>query len=264
MNPFEYESNLNPMLYNYLCSLRLKIILWTLSLLNHMPRRFKLNGYTVTFDSSVSHPRPLPGLSFFPLFKAAASEVSQHHSVLEMGAGAGIWSLMCLEKHAQVSASDLPHVCLNGLLETSQRAGFTLPHLYYGDLFDSIPSQYFDHIFFNPPFHFHSAQHHQLPYCAGEDGDVLNRFMLHIRPFFHKNSVGWLILPTLEFKLWAKICLKKNESFKSPLVSTITPILNINELVEKTFLSFGFKGSLYTTQWVPLLGRLLLIRFTLP
>jgi methylase of polypeptide subunit release factors len=124
-----------------------------------MPRRFTLNGYTVTFHTSVSHPRPLPGLSFFPLFRSASSEVVEHHSVLEMGAGAGIWSLLCLEQKAQVSASDLPSVCLDGLVQTSTNAGFSKPTLYYGDLFESIPKQSFDHIFFNPPFHFHTIHH---------------------------------------------------------------------------------------------------------
>ena len=153
-----------------LSRLRLTLILWTLRILNKMPRRFKFNGYWVTFDDSVSHPRPLPGLSFFPLFHSASQEVKQDQSVLEMGAGAGIWSLMCLEKKAHVSASDLPLVCLDGLIHTCERAGLHRPHLYYGDLFESIPAQQFDHIFFNPPFHFHTAQHHQIAYCAGEDG----------------------------------------------------------------------------------------------
>ena len=136
-----------------LSALRLRCILSILHLLNKMPRRFRLNGYTVTFHQSVSHPQPLPGLSFFPLFREASSEVLAHHSVLEMGAGAGVWSLMCLEKQATVSASDLPSVCLDGLIQTSHRAGFNKPILYYGDLFESIPPQKFDHIFFNNVFH---------------------------------------------------------------------------------------------------------------
>ena len=62
-------------------------------------------GEDLLIGEGVSWPSPLPGLSFAPLFNASAAHVSSGASVLEVGAGSGVWSLCCLRRGAQVSAA---------------------------------------------------------------------------------------------------------------------------------------------------------------
>lgn len=235
--------------------IRVWMILKFLALLNRMPNRFKLNGYWIEFDPSVSHPCPLPGLSFLKLFRSAADQVQPNQSVLEMGVGAGVWSFLCLEKHAQVHGSDLPSVNLKGLIKSSQRAGFQKPTLYQGDLFESVPDITFDHLFFNPPFHFYDIPSSSA-YCMGSEGLLLNRFLETLPQYLHPQGSTWLILPLWELRIWTK----KNESFyPSSFSFKNMHFANIQEWIASVFSPFALNASLHQSQWTPLIGRILLI-----
>ena len=134
--------------------LRHNRIKFSLKFLSYRPKSIMLDGEPLHFDESVSHPRPLPLLHFFKLFRSSSRQVFAHQSVLEMGAGAGVWSWLCLHRKAHVTATDLKEVSLRGLQDSAYQAGFNNLDIYYGDLFENITKRSFDHIFFNPPFHF--------------------------------------------------------------------------------------------------------------
>ena len=146
-------------------NLRLFILRHSLRLLNFVSKRFTRKDQTlphlirgqcgrtsVLLGRSVSHPSPIWGLNFSHLFECAAAHVGSKARVLEIGAGAGVWSLLCLERGALVTASDLADVDLSGLQEMAKR-NQTQIDIRYGDLFEAIQDECFHHIFFNPPFH---------------------------------------------------------------------------------------------------------------
>ena len=116
--------------------------------------------------------------------------------VLEMGAGAGVWSLLCAKRSAQVTASDLVGVDLSGLemlikLENQSK--------YNGDLFEKLNNQHFDHIFFNPPFHHAPAKNIEQAYfmAIGQGSFGFYR----ISQYLSQNGQVWLILQKHEAQL---------------------------------------------------------------
>ena len=85
----------------FLIKTNLKLLNWLgrywASMDQQMPQYQVINcaGLKLLISNTVSNPAPLPGLHFITLFKSSAAHVSNQARVLEMGAGAGVWSLLC-------------------------------------------------------------------------------------------------------------------------------------------------------------------------
>ncbi len=195
-----------------------------------------IEGIELVIKKHQTNPMPftfLPQASFLGLFKKAVDFISSGNEVLEMGAGCGLWGLLCLKKGAQVSFSDLTDVDLSSILESAQRNHFPLPELYQGDLFaDSrLQGKRFDHILFNPPFHLGSPKNiAEQAYLGGENGSVLLRFFEQVPDYLHAQSKVYLILPKIEYQF-----------FQSKIKE-------------------GFHINTIAKQWVPLLGTCLLLQ----
>ncbi len=73
-------------------------------------------------------------------------------SVLELGCGSGIISLLCASKGAIVTASDINKIALQKLKEASAANDLAVDVI-YSNLFESISSTFFDYIIINPPYY---------------------------------------------------------------------------------------------------------------
>lgn len=218
--------------------LRLFLIKTNLKLLNRLGRLWttpdqKINKYQVVncagleilISETVSNPAPLPGLHFVTLFKSSAAHVSQEARVLEMGAGAGVWSLLCAKRGAQVTASDLVGVDLSGLEKSAHQIGKSI-EIYNGDLFEKLNNQRFDHIFFNPPFHHAPAKNiREQAYFGGDKGKVVSRFLQESPKYLNQNGQVWLILPKHEAQLHQEALdqwlVSEVQSIYLPLLGTV-------------------------------------------
>ena len=203
-----------PLLKNYE-SFRLSLIRLNLRLLHKLAQYISVHdpslpkyqkatcaGLDLLLDHTVSHPAPLPGLSFASLFEQSAQHIGQQARVLEMGAGAGVWSLLCAQRGARVTANDLPEVNLSGLKESAQRLGITIETT-YGDLFEALAGRTFDHIFFNPPFHHSPARNlAEKAYFGGQENNVVIRFLQKAPSYLTADGIVWLILPKHEEKIY--------------------------------------------------------------
>ena len=208
------QTNTKSAMLPYFAKLRLFLIKTHLKLLRRIAQSFtsldqKLPQYRVVncaglellIGDGVSNPAPLPGLHFVTLFKSSVAHIGKGAQVLEMGAGAGVWSLLCAQKGAKVSASDLDGIDLSGLQKSAHRYGKSI-QVYNGDLFEKLGKYRFDHIFFNPPFH--HAQPKDLSeqaYFGGQFGNVVARFLKESPHYLKANGLVWLILPKHEAQL---------------------------------------------------------------
>jgi len=191
-------------------------------------RRGYCAGQELLIDSSVSWPAPLPGLHFGPLFLASVAHVRHGMTALEVGAGAGVWSLCCVERGAQVSATDLPEVDLSGLVEGARRRGAEI-EVKHGDLFSSYLNRRFDHVFFNPPFHVGTPKTPaERAYLGGASGEVTRRYLAQVSEHLNPEGTAWVILPRHERELY-------REELESLMVTQVAMI------------------------WLPLLGRVTLL-----
>jgi tRNA1(Val) A37 N6-methylase TrmN6 len=195
-----------------------------------------LNGFKIIVKIHQTNPIPFSFFkfaSFLAHFEQAVKEVQVGHQVLEMGAGCGLWGLLALQKRAILSVSDLVDVDLSSIVESAQLNGLTPPTIYQADLFDhpDLINQRFDHVFFNPPFHFaESKSIEDQAYLGGANGEIVFRFLVDVQQVLKENASVWLILPQIEYKRYAS---KIKADFHSEIV---------------------------LSKWVPLLGHCLLLR----
>lgn len=208
---------------------------WTLRQimeLKHKKCSIQLGEIELAIPEYVSHPCPIPLLNFFSLFRASVKHIQEHERVLEMGAGAGVWSILCAQQGAHVFATDLPSIPLTHLIKANAHLKSSIK-VFQGDLFSALSSQErFDHIFFNPPFHLAIPKAEwERAYFGGTNGEVLTRFL--------KEAPQWL---TERGRIW--ICIPDREQ------SRYTTELRT------------FRKEIIKTKWLPLLGsvRLLSLR----
>lgn len=177
---------------------------WTLRTLMRPGRRrgqlLKLKGLRLEVPAHVSHPRPAPLLHLMSLFQQSAQEVEPGAKALEMGAGAGVWSALCVQRGAEVTASDLPGVSLAHLERSTQGLSAPPVELCEGDLFSGLQvGRRFEHIFFNPPFHLATAEvEWERAYFGGSGGEVVTRFLAEAPRWLSQTGVVWICLPDRE------------------------------------------------------------------
>lgn len=76
----------------------------------------------------------------------------KNKSVLELGCGSGIISILSASKNGIVTATDINEAAIKSLKKMATKQGFKINTI-ISDLFDKISIKNFDFIFINPPFY---------------------------------------------------------------------------------------------------------------
>jgi len=76
----------------------------------------------------------------------------QGASLLELGCGSGIISVLAASKGARVTATDINQTALDYLGQAAKEQGFQI-EAKHSDLFQNLEDSYFDHIIINPPYY---------------------------------------------------------------------------------------------------------------
>lgn len=114
------------------------------------PRNFRHKGISVKVLPGVFHPGLFFSTKIFIDF--LESENIKGKKVLELGAGSGLISIFCAIKNADVTASDISPVAINGIKENATDNVVELK-VVLSDLFDNIQIDDFDLILINPPYY---------------------------------------------------------------------------------------------------------------
>ena len=115
-------------------------------------------------------------------------------SILELGCGTGLISVLCAKKGAAVTATDINPKALENVLLNAEKNNVSI-HSIQSDLFDSIPKQHFDYILINPPYYpkqpLNMAE--RAWYC-GEDFAYFKKLTQQLGAFLEKGSTAYIIL----------------------------------------------------------------------
>lgn len=114
------------------------------------PRKYSHKGITVKVLPGVFHPGLFFSTKVFIAF--LDTQVLQGRKILELGAGSGLMSIYCESRGAEVTASDINPVVIEGLKESADLNKSQIK-IVRSDLFENLSPDSFDVILINPPYY---------------------------------------------------------------------------------------------------------------
>lgn len=133
-------------------------------------RLYRYKGLRLVIKAGVFH----PGMFFSTqvLLRFLEKQPLEGKSLLEMGAGSGLISMMATRWGANATATDISPTAIDGLLQNAKSNHLSI-HIVHSDLFGRLPAdQVFDYILINPPYYPKDAatEAEQAWYCGAEFG----------------------------------------------------------------------------------------------
>lgn len=196
-----------------------------------------LAGFSLKVYPSVFNPKAYYSSRIFADFINTLN--LKDKSILDIGCGSGIVSVVAFSKGAVVTAVDknpeavkctkenlennMPHP-LSPLSNELERVETLKPMVLQSDLFSAIEGEKFDYIFFNPPYYEKEpANNFELAFNAGKDLSVVKRFFEDAKFHLNENGKIYLIVSTdmdlellnliIEKKGYTQKTVKKHEKF---------------------------------------------------
>ena len=146
-------------------------------------RKYTYDGVTVTIIPGVFHPGLFFSTKFLLSFLKTAS--LKGNTLLELGCGSGLISIVSAKAGAEVTASDFSNEAIRNVKINSQLTEVNVK-IIYSDLFEKIDKQAFDWIIINPPYYAHSIENkEQLAWHCGEGFEYFSRLFLSLHDYMH-------------------------------------------------------------------------------
>lgn len=156
------------------------------------PRNFTYDSITVKIHPDVFPPQ----LTFSTkiLLDFIQDLDLQNKTLLELGCGSGIISLLATKKGAQVTASDINQTALNYLESNAAQNQLKLK-IVYSDLFEKMRDASFNYIIINPPYYPKSPKNvkEQAWFC-GEDFEYFQKIFGQLPHYLSSETHCYMIL----------------------------------------------------------------------
>ncbi|MCD6065247.1 MAG: methyltransferase small [Bacteroidetes bacterium] len=149
-------------------------------------RYYSYEGTKVSVKKGVFHPGFFFSTKFFLGFLQKANIANK--TLLELGAGSGLISMMCAKRGAIVTAVDINPLAIESIRESAKLNNLKV-EAYQSDLFTSVPKKTFDYIIINPPYYRRQAKTiEQQAWFAGENFEYFVALFSSIDPYFTEDS----------------------------------------------------------------------------
>ena len=155
-------------------------------------RQYSYLGVTVKVFSGVFHPGLFYSTTFLINFLLA--QKIRNKSLLELGCGTGLLSIISAKNGAVVTASDLSHQAIKNITSNAvqNQAKITI---IYSDLFDRIEQKPFDWIVINPPYYARSPKNEaELAWHCGQEFEYFKKLFSTLGNYTHVNSQVIMVL----------------------------------------------------------------------
>jgi release factor glutamine methyltransferase len=138
----------------------------------------------------------------------------KNKTVLELGCGCGILSILAAQKGAQVTATDINDVALSALHQNAKDNGVSIDVI-KSDLFEKLQGKTFDYTIINPPYYpKNPTSMTENAWFCGENFEYFEKLFEQISIFLTAKNATYLILSEdCELKKIKAIALKNNIAF---------------------------------------------------
>ncbi len=156
------------------------------------PRNYTYQGITIKVLPGVFHPGLFFSTKVFIEYLATINLTNK--KVLELGAGSGLISIFCSKQGAQVTASDINTVALEGIQENASLNAANV-RVIFSDLFDNLEEMDFNYILINPPYYPRKPKNEEeQAWFCGEDFEYFYKLFKQLK---NKHLIDCTILMIL-------------------------------------------------------------------
>lgn len=156
------------------------------------PRGYTYNGVDIVVQPGVFHPGLFYSTKFLLEFLREQSLAGT--SLLELGCGSGLISVMCARAGAKVTAVDLSRTAVKNAQANAVSAGVPIEVL-HSDLFSQLGEQAFDWIIINPPYYANAVQSEaELAWHCGEAFEYFSRLFVTLGDHCHAGTRVVMVL----------------------------------------------------------------------
>lgn len=156
---------------------------------------YNYDGFKLRVLPGVFHPGFFFSTTFF--YRFLKQLALKDKTLLEVGSGSGLLSLLAFRQGAHVTAIDKDSLAVENT-RLNLKKNFKLFdnfHVLKSDLFQNLSIQTFDFIIINPPYFFKAVETNtQLAWNCGKNGEYFEGLFENINGYLNSNSEVYMVL----------------------------------------------------------------------
>lgn len=178
-------------------------------------RQYAYRDVRVTVFQGVFHPGLFYSTKF--LIDYVLTQPLKDKSLLELGCGTGLLSIIATQNGAAVTATDLSYRAIENITFNAKKNRVAI-EIIYSDMFDRIERKPFDWIVINPPYYARSVKtEEELAWHCGEEFEYFKRLFSTLKDYTHSTTQVIMVL-TLGCELDKIVEIAKSHQFRFELI----------------------------------------------
>jgi release factor glutamine methyltransferase len=178
-------------------------------------RQYLYRDIGVTVFRGVFHPGLFYSTKF--LIDYILTQPIKDKSLLELGCGTGLLSIIAARNGARVTSTDLSQRAIENVTFNAKQNQVSIS-IIHSDLFDRIELKSFDWIVINPPYYARRVKtEEELAWHCGEEFDYFKKLFSTLRNYIHPTTQVIMVL-TLGCELDKIFEIAKNHQFQFELL----------------------------------------------
>lgn len=191
-------------------------------------REFRYKGVVISVMPGVFHPGLFSSTKLILSYLEKKS--LQNQTLLEVGCGSGLISIMAAKQHADVTALDISKAAVANTRMNAARNHAEV-RTFRSDLFTQLDQHSYDWIIINPPYYAHDpANDGERAWYCGKNHEYFRELFKGLPPFMNRTSQVIMVL-TKECQLDKILALGNEAGFQFELIQETDTFFDEKDLL---------------------------------